>query len=220
MIKLTIKCSVDDTSGIEAALEACCESLDHVEGYAFAVSDDVSGERRDEIVQMVWKVYEDHDIEIDSDAEIGGDARREDENDDDDVDGYWVAARLYVKVPRAAAKAAVAEYARGYAAGLQEAAKIVSVKSDIIRGMRGGVRRACSELDMTARDLLERASKTPNPPSNSAEIGGDARAQHLQAVAEARGELRDLDAEFYRAGGRGVELADRIDELRRELGDD
>jgi len=82
------------------------------------------------------------------------------------------------------------------------------------------VLRACSELDMTARDLLERASKTPNPPSNSAEIGGDARAQHLQAVAEARGELRDLDAEFYRAGGRGVELADRIDELRRELGDD
>ena len=32
-------------------------------------------------------------------------------------------------------------------------------------------------------------------------------------------ELRSLEEEFERAGGRGVELAERIDELRRELGE-
>jgi hypothetical protein len=33
-------------------------------------------------------------------------------------------------------------------------------------------------------------------------------------------ELRELEDEFEKAGGRGVELADRIDQLRAELGED
>lgn len=36
----------------------------------------------------------------------------------------------------------------------------------------------------------------------------------------AREELAELEADFERAGGRGVELADRIDALREELGED
>ena len=36
---------------------------------------------------------------------------------------------------------------------------------------------------------------------------------------ELREELRDLEAAFELAGGRGVELAERIDELREELGE-
>jgi len=35
--------------------------------------------------------------------------------------------------------------------------------------------------------------------------------------SDLREELAQLEAEFARAGGRGVELAERIDELRAEL---
>jgi len=106
MIRLTIKCDVDDASGIEAALDACVGLLNHVESYTHTVSDDVPGECRDEIISAARHAYEDDDIEIDSDAEIdiskgSGDAEADDEND---KDGYWVAARLYVKVPRTPVK--------------------------------------------------------------------------------------------------------------------
>ena len=37
--------------------------------------------------------------------------------------------------------------------------------------------------------------------------------------AEARAELARLEAQFAAAGGRGVELAEQIDELRAELGE-
>lgn len=60
-------------------------------------------------------------------------------------------------------------------------------------------------------------------------LGADALADRLDdssfswrkgGDAAARAELAELEAEFERAGGRGVELADRIDELRAELGVD
>jgi len=117
MIRLTIKCSVDDTPGIEAALDACVGSLDYVDGYTFAVFDDVSGELRDEIVHMARNVYEDYDIEIGSDAEITSKRQNVDRVDEEapEEDHYWIAARLLVRMP-----AKISDYARGYAAGLKE----------------------------------------------------------------------------------------------------
>lgn len=55
----------------------------------------------------------------------------------------------------------------------------------------------------------------PQVPFQMAETGEDD-----EALARKREELARLEAEFAAAGGRGVELADRIDALRAELGND
>lgn len=49
-------------------------------------------------------------------------------------------------------------WSEGRRAGLMEAAKTVAAKSDLIRGTRGSVKRACYELDLTVIDL-ETAAK-------------------------------------------------------------
>jgi len=53
-----------------------------------------------------------------------------------------------------------AELARSRAEGFREAAQMVAAKSDLLRGTRGGVKRACCELDLTARDLMEQAGES------------------------------------------------------------
>lgn len=54
-----------------------------------------------------------------------------------------------------------AELAKAHSEGFREAARMVAAKSDLLRGTRGGVPRACTELDLTVRDLMEQANRKP-----------------------------------------------------------
>lgn len=52
-----------------------------------------------------------------------------------------------------------AELAKARSEGFRAAARMVAQKSDLLRGTRGGVPRACTELDLTVRDLMEQANR-------------------------------------------------------------
>jgi hypothetical protein len=52
-----------------------------------------------------------------------------------------------------------AELAKARSEGFRAAARMVAQKSDLLRGTRGGVPRACTELDLTVRDLMEAAAR-------------------------------------------------------------
>jgi hypothetical protein len=77
------------------------------------------------------------------------------------------------------------------------------------------------ELEKLSQEELDEAvleAKT----AEAADInnsGRDAQIQYLLENDDPRWEqLRELTVEFHAAGGRGIELAELIDELRHELG--
>ena len=77
------------------------------------------------------------------------------------------------------------------------------------------------ERDITGGLAVIASNGHTQEPLNSDEI--DALCERLNTEAdpnaEARAELARLEATFAEAGGRGVELAEQIDELRAELGE-
>jgi hypothetical protein len=75
------------------------------------------------------------------------------------IHNAWPAISKRLKEALEAEAQVEAKVARARADAFREAARMTDRSSDMIRKTRGGVARACSELDMATRDLSERADQ-------------------------------------------------------------
>jgi hypothetical protein len=99
------------------------------------------------------------------------------------------------------------------AEGLREGARMVAAKSDLLRKTRGGINKACFELDCTVQDLVLLADKVSTGKATVTDDHDDAR-QAMQVIVSSVGNIR---ARVGREHAIGAKVTDDVARIERNI---